>query len=720
MRKIIGILAMMLLIVLPLSMALETVIFNCTNGRILLDLFTDQENPTTNYGSADFLKFKDVTNEMIRHYIALNISSIPPGVIITEAVFGYYSYETAGAYGGDIHIHNIYDGAFDGKGEGTITWNTQVCGTAFNDAGDCNLTAADSQASVQNAYSLFNMAAIVKYHLSQGNDNVSLAIISDEDNGNNVGYGRSKEYCGTNPNIVIFGSVTYGDEIPPVVNVTYPPAYSFLDGVQYELYINGTASDDDDVINVVINNTLWGYNQGTNESFSFYVASVPDGNYTVNITAYDEVGNYAVFLLNFSVDTSYPVLTVDDPDNLTPYEDSIPYSLSCADNNPYRLNFTFYQDSTIYNSQQDMASPLSLSGSIDTSSIETGTYQMNITCSDSHTSSVIDEMDVVKDISNKEISFDSIKIRMISSTSGYIPIDILYAKLDDRYSFDFGSAVNQGTYTFEVSSPYYIDYLAKSPYKAHLVTGKYWLDFGLSDRSAMYAITRISPFKVRVAITASSLSFNSIGELNIVSSFYEVYVDHVSPNVTSDSPANDSVHDSNPIIFSCAASHTTPPVSLINLSIYLNSSVASVETVSGLTASRNLSIEIPSGEYAWYCEGCDIFGHCNLTSIYYLTQNITTPVIPSAGSEMSVSSCVFVSNNLVLALGVIFFFILAGAIIVMAKVFRHAIVGFIGSLILMLGSFFLVPCFALIGLAVTLLSFWVMWFFISRGWEGNL
>ena len=104
------------------------------------------------------------------------------------------------------------------------------------------------------------------------------------------------------------------DSTPPTINLDYPINYSFIDGIFYPFYINGTASDDTAVINVLQNNSLWGNNIGTNTSWSFLnTSAIPEGNYTINITAFDAESNQASFFANFTVDITSPTLTRNFP-----------------------------------------------------------------------------------------------------------------------------------------------------------------------------------------------------------------------------------------------------------------------------------------------------------------------------------------------------------------------------------------------------------------------
>ena len=102
------------------------------------------------------------------------------------------------------------------------------------------------------------------------------------------------------------------------------------------------------------------------------------------------------------------------------------------------------------------------------------------------------------------------------------------------------------------------------------------------------------------------------------------------------------------------------------------------------------------------------------------TTNQTTIIISgSSPADISYYNCAMVSNMTSLMF-VSFIFILALAIILFAKSIRHGVSGFIGSIVLMIGSFYLWSCISLLGLCVTLLSFWLMWYFISKSYSGQL
>jgi len=96
------------------------------------------------------------------------------------------------------------------------------------------------------------------------------------------------------------------DTVAPTITLTYPTNNAFLKGLSFE--INGTASDIHSD-SVVTNNSLWTANTGTYSSWKFVnTSAVPDGYYSVRVTANDTYGNSNNVIANFTVDNTPPTI----------------------------------------------------------------------------------------------------------------------------------------------------------------------------------------------------------------------------------------------------------------------------------------------------------------------------------------------------------------------------------------------------------------------------
>lgn len=109
---------------------------------------------------------------------------------------------------------------------------------------------------------------------------------------------------------------------------------------------------------------------------------------------------------------------------------------------------------------------------------------------------------------------------------------------------------------------------------------------------------------------------------------------------------------------------------------------------------------------------------------WILAFNQTTPptaqVEPVPEFAIDRHSCVFAEGSLGEIIGIVFLFLLAGAVICAGWIMRQAITGTIGGAILMLASIYLWYCFQLVAFIMTLFSLWIMWYFLSNGYRGRL
>lgn len=123
-------------------------------------------------------------------------------------------------------------------------------------------------------------------------------------------------------------------------------------------------------------------------------------------------------------------------------------------------------------------------------------------------------------------------------------------------------------------------------------------------------------------------------------------------------------------------------------------------------------------------------GGLNSVEEFYIV-NITEQgeAPPTPGEAYSVTQCYFVRSsssvedaldNFMAFAGIIFFILVAFGLVLLGKYFKHAIVGFAGSMTLLLTSLYVFPCSALIGLVLSLVALWLGWYFVSKGWGGNL
>jgi len=156
------------------------------------DSYVSLSSPSTNYGtSTTNWIYKDTTSGSTRRvYSKFNISSIPDGQAIDEAIFSFYiSTFYNSAHPENFEVHHVKDYTWDGQDDSSITWDNQVCGTAFDDSGDCNLVAEDSISPDQAFWWSMDISDMVSEEYSGGDLNISFALKLDNEVADGDSYG---------------------------------------------------------------------------------------------------------------------------------------------------------------------------------------------------------------------------------------------------------------------------------------------------------------------------------------------------------------------------------------------------------------------------------------------------------------------------------------------------------------------------------------------------
>ena len=525
------------------------------------------------------------------------------------------------------------------------------------------------------------------------------------------------------------------DTTPPTITLNYPVSDSYIDGEKYPFYINGTASDDIGVVNVSQNNSLWGDNIGTNESWSFLNTSeIPEGNYTINITAYDDAGNFISFFANFTVDFTLPILTRNLPTTLSSQNQTgVPVNVSATDNYLlYSYNLTCrnmsddimfsHQETSINNNYYSHYDFLNWTGyPPDT------TYECTTEVYDTHTSNVIDDMGIIKHEVDQKLTYNtnggtdiSIKLRYSD-----IPLnDFGTSKYTDRYKFDydFGKGADyEYTYIFVLSSTTdEVVYIPNSIYKGHFIVGRYWVTFDINSKhTARYEVTKSGKnYEITIITKETHLDFNSIGELNYANLNFTITKNALPViNLSLVSPANDST-------ISCGSGLSFDYyINATNtyLSLYFNYTLNKSMTASA--GSNSFAVNISTNEtLVWSVNSTN--STIGTTPVWMFTVDCTEIIIPPAnitdGGSLGFNTCHFSTTNYGMIFGLMFMFVLSAGAIAGAYIMRNAILGFIGALMLLFSSLYLYNCFALIGFSVSVISLWLGWYFISNGWLGRL
>lgn len=661
-----------------------------------------------------------------------------------EILFGKYD----GDYDGDWRVYDD-----DRAASGTNNWRMQMfdgdddyiqsgyISDAITEGGHKNLICFQ----VNQTTARFDMYLIINYtvRLQAGDAQAGYSTCDDNLTIGVVESSATEAWNGYLDEVMLFNYAMTTDEIyhlwsngtagntlnyttaeappPPVlpslyVNIDYPAEGEHINK---EFWLNGTAYSENPISNITINWTeyemRWNYTAATDTCVYFNFSGwSADGQYFLNVTVNDTSGNENSSVRNFTIDTGLPVITISNPLNNTFYSYPMPYEITCTDPYPYRLNFSVYLGTVQYFSRVNATSQqtsLSINGSLTTTPpiFPDGQYNISVFCSDSHTTSLIKEYDVDVNDFYKTIKFnDDITIKLIASTIGLPDEKIYYEKLSDRYIVNFGSDVKHGTYTFDVVSKNSMDYLPKSVFKAHFVTGKYWIDFNNKDKDAIYFVEKIADNAYRVSITTDSLDFSSVGELNIAYKFLNVTIDNSYPNVSAILPLNNSYYNTTAVNFSAFAFDIPLFGNLSNVSLLLNGSIVRTNNVTLHASIENFSINLNNSNYYFQFQACDMAGNCNISS-----QNYTIRVNVTLMEEyFSYTECKSSSGAVMM---MVLFVAIAFILVYFGLKFGIGFIGFFGSVLLMIISWYIIPCVTLYGYVMALLSIVCMVYFVLTG-----
>lgn len=529
------------------------------------------------------------------------------------------------------------------------------------------------------------------------------------------------------------------DNIPPNISVLYPDLNSHIDGVLYPFKINGTATDNNNILNITHNSAYFGQNTKTNNSFEFLnISSIPSGNYSITLTAYDLALNSFSAIWNFTIDITAPSIVRNLPILTTSYNQTglyintsatddyelFDYNLTCLDNSGltaythYKnlINYSYYSSSGFFT----WASYSALTKSV---------FNCTTTARDTHTKSGIEDIEIELTDTKAKMKFKKNKIDFeLINPLVYKGTKIKLKKNFDRY------IINLETNTQEKQrfspEPKHILITSESPiiimkdskYRGHLImTSGQWLDF--EGVNSTIDIIRHSQNIIEVVdySTLNEIEYKSIGSLNAASSSFNLTKEAILyPNITVISPANNSNFYLNESIRSRAYCFD---IYGQNLTIsFLDSSFNGIVNISNDTFSEsilNLTVLFNSTGYPAGTYYIDYTCFNQNVSTYFRNEITLTerpPILETSGINMF--ECILLTTTGVLT--AFFFFLLAFGIMIFAKFTKHGVIGFFGAMILLIASFYIFVCVAYISLVIMAISFLLMWYFLHESWNGNL
>ena len=177
------------LLFLPIAFSETALKLQIADTENLADGHVRSDSATTNFGSdaTNLLRTPDLIG---RSYHMFDISSIASGSNVTGANFSCKIHTASGAVVdiGIYHVNTTWE-------ESVQTWNNQVCGTGFDDAGNCNLTAEDTHSSDATGWTNLSATRMVQQMVTGGGGNVSFITKYVSEGGTGSSYCRPKEYA---------------------------------------------------------------------------------------------------------------------------------------------------------------------------------------------------------------------------------------------------------------------------------------------------------------------------------------------------------------------------------------------------------------------------------------------------------------------------------------------------------------------------------------------
>lgn len=410
-------------------------------------------------------------------------------------------------------------------------------------AGAANITTQMSSGTELQSCTL-NTVTAGNWHIDQvkvwaSNDNVTWTELADE------------TITGTETTFNLTNSPPAAGSSINMSNKTYPidDANINITTVNFNTLINSTYNGTCDLyLDDAISPPSFNFTLGVDVEINF-TETVAEGthNYTINCTNTDG-GNDSSIMIYFYVDTTFPTLITNFENNSIMLNTLIG-QFNFSDNLMlYSINISLDNGSSIYFNDNLNLTKFNYSMSYDVSDFSIADHWFNVIFKDGHTAtSLKDDYDFSNGLFNNYAEYNfrgkynrgSIKI---TQKSGSLLDTWTSEKLIDRYSFTFEPNTLASSYTFEVEADGKIDIVGKgnSKYKTWLIYEEHWLDFyPYTDLS----FKRINDNKVEVTINnvdskVKEITFNSIGDLNVVNLNYSFYntnlsVDYLSSVVSS-------------------------------------------------------------------------------------------------------------------------------------------------------------------------------------------
>lgn len=410
-----------------------------------------------------------------------------------------------------------------------------------------------------------------------------------------------------------FSGFNQSDNETPIITINSPAATSTSNSVLVNVTVNGTITQPSQIIISGLESTRV-YNSSVNTANCteistasttyncLFLATLPDAQYTLTVTAYDYggsdpngPGNTNSTTLSVLVDTDFPQISLTAPANgSTSGSSTVSFTFSATDNNQATLDCNLYLDSPANTAPYGNISSINLSSGVNTSTITgiaLGLHNWTVECYDS--------------VGNYNVS----ETRFFTVSDLVAPTVTLNSPADSYYT-------NSTSVNFNCTAT--DDYLENvSLFLSNSTGGLFIL-----NQTNQTAVTSGIPFSFAKTLTAGTYTWNCQacdGTQCAFATNRTLTVDQTNPTFSTHPSA--SVTDTTATI-----SWTTSENS--NSSVDYNTTAALGISISSATFTTSNSVSLSSLTastlYYYNVTSCDQAGNCNSNGTFNFTTSAAT------------------------------------------------------------------------------------------------
>ena len=417
-----------------------------------------------------------------------------------------------------------------------------------------------------------------------------------------------------------------------------------------------------------INQTVTGVSNGTNIFVNFSLTNTSEANHTWLIGCNDPTTIENTTLAWFIFDFQPPVITTDFINNTLVYRRNLTGQWNFTDNLLlHRFNITI-DGVTIFNESHIHANNYSYNLTFNASNMSLGNHTLFVEISDGHTLEVLKSADAYNPSNGLFNDYMKYNIKkpykpitiIIESKQKSIGDDWQTTKEIDRYKETFKPNKPGETQTFIVTSTQkmYIANVPGSYGDKWIITGDHWRDFVLDkEPEAKVDIKLLDDYTAEVTITGiknnpSELTFESIGDINIVNVTYTFFVANLTTTYTNPVTSNHSTVYNLTVDFNNLTFNTTNMTPNAILEWNFTNTTATLVSFTNLTATFTTTFTpgVINGDtnYTFRYH----FNLTNLTNGLLTTSNQTQLVLNYTGNRINFTLIKLPENTLMVNLTV--------------------------------------------------------------------